>query len=84
MINGSDVNGRYEGVVFSYEAGSTPMENQILVYDEGRFVRFTQVRYSFASCHIGLHMKPTGHRHARPVNRVNELGWWRPIDSIGV
>jgi len=42
-VTGSDATGTYSGTVFSYMAGQNKLEAQILVYNEGEFVRFTQV-----------------------------------------
>ncbi|XP_077969877.1 uncharacterized protein LOC120331113 [Styela clava] len=41
-ISGEDVNGEYEGMVYSYAAEEYHMQNQVLVYNGGEFARFTQ------------------------------------------
>lgn len=42
-IAGADAAGRFEGKLFQYEAGQNRMMAEVAVYDEGRFVRFSQV-----------------------------------------
>lgn len=44
-VTGRDSTGSYSGTVFSYMAGKNKLQAQILVYNEGEFVRFTQVRF---------------------------------------
>ena len=42
-ISGYDSTGSYTGVLYQYKAGTNSMNAEIAVYNEGEFVRFTQV-----------------------------------------
>ncbi|XP_077969878.1 uncharacterized protein LOC144424420 [Styela clava] len=45
-ISGNDVLGSYQGMLFNYNAGNDAhMQDHLMVYNGGEFVRFTQVRY---------------------------------------
>ena len=42
-ISGSDATGIFTGKIYQYMAGGNKLEAEIAVYNEGEFVRFTQV-----------------------------------------
>ena len=41
--SGADATGKFEGKLYQYEAGESKMMAEVAVYNEGRFVRFSQV-----------------------------------------
>ena len=43
-ISGVDSTGSFTGVLYQYKAGTNSMNAQIAVYNDGEFVRFTQVQ----------------------------------------